>query len=57
MSAFANSRHSPTSPITTSALRCSRNDQRPDFVASGRQDDGLAGRLRVEEPVGFLGLL
>ena len=26
-------------------------------VTSGRQDDGLAGRLRVEEPVGFLGLL
>jgi hypothetical protein len=25
--------------------------------ASGRQDDGLAGRLRVEEPVGFLGLI
>src|ERR1700756_5837127 len=24
---------------------------------SRRQDDGLAGRLRVEEPVGFLGLL
>src|SRR5262249_53400392 len=24
---------------------------------SGRQDDGLAGRLRVEEPVGFHGLL
>src|SRR5499427_9607063 len=26
-------------------------------LTSGRQDDGLAGRLRVEEPVGFLGLL
>ena len=25
-------------------------------LTSGRQDDGLAGRLRVEEPVGFLGL-
>src|SRR5262249_27474267 len=29
----------------------------PDLLTSGRQDDGLAGRLRVEEPVGFLGLL
>ena len=28
-----------------------------DLLTSGRQDDGLAGRLRVEEPVGFLGLL
>src|SRR5205085_1470540 len=26
-------------------------------LTSGRQDDRLAGRLRVEEPVGFLGLL
>jgi len=26
-------------------------------LTPGRQDDGLAGRLRVEEPVGFLGLL
>ena len=28
-----------------------------DLLTSRRQDDGLAGRLRVEEPVGFLGLL
>src|SRR5262245_30015406 len=28
-----------------------------DLLTSGRQDDGLAGRLRVEEPVGFLGPL
>ena len=35
----------------------SRNEQCPNFLTSGRQDDGLAGRLRVEEPVGFLGLL
>jgi hypothetical protein len=28
-----------------------------NLLTSGRQDDGLAGRLRVEEPVGFLGLL
>src|SRR5262245_24050402 len=27
------------------------------LLTSGRQDNGLAGRLRVEEPVGFLGLL
>ena len=26
-------------------------------LTSGRQDNGLAGRLRVEEPVGFLVLL
>ena len=26
-------------------------------LTSRRQDDGLAGRLRVEEPVGFFGLL
>src|SRR5262249_30449622 len=26
-------------------------------IMNGRQDDGLAGRLRVEGPVGFLGLL
>src|SRR6516165_997288 len=31
--------------------------QCPELLTSGRQDDGLAGRLRVEEPVGFLGLL
>src|SRR5262249_17013442 len=26
------------------------------LLPSRRQDDGLAGRLRIEEPVGFLGL-
>src|SRR5262245_66336828 len=31
--------------------------QCPDLLTSGRQNDGLAGRLRVEEPVSFLGLL
>src|SRR5215468_5623595 len=33
------------------------NQQKQDLLTSGRQDDGLAGRLRIEEPVSFLGLL
>src|SRR6516162_1367404 len=37
--------------------RATSRKQCPDLLTSGRQDDGLAGRLRVEEPVGFLGLL
>jgi len=40
--------------ITPSAIR---RTNCPDLPTSRRQDDGLAGRLRVEEPVGFLGLL
>src|SRR5262245_24360955 len=40
-----------SSPPTIRRTNC------PDLLTSGRQDDGLAGRLRVEEPVGFLGLL
>ena len=37
--------------------RATSRKQCPDLLTSGRQDDGLAGRLRVEESVGFLGLL
>src|SRR5439155_22534624 len=43
------------------ASRYSRSEEQPaeavSLLTSGRQDDGLARRLRVEEPVGFLGLL
>src|SRR5262245_65998313 len=41
----------------TRVRKSNQQTQCPDFLTSGRQDDGLAGRLRVEEPVGFLGLL
>ena len=34
-----------------------RGKQCADLLTSRRQDDGLAGRLGVEEPVGLLGLL
>src|SRR5262249_9667968 len=40
----------------TSSPPAIRRTNCPDLT-SRRQDDGLAGRLRVEEPVGFLGLL
>src|SRR5262249_39664893 len=40
----------------TSSPPAIRRTNCPD-LPSRRQDDGLAGRLRVEQPVGFLGLL
>ena len=41
----------------TRVRKSNRQKQCPALLTSRRQDDGLAGRLRVEEPVGFLGLL
>src|SRR5262245_66029155 len=41
----------------TRGRKSNQQKQCPDLLTSGWQDDGLAGRLRVEEPVGLLGLL